>query len=54
MPNSLMKLSEILSLPRNKKDLGSLIQDLFTKQEIETVLERWEVLSFLLEGRTHR
>lgn len=51
---STIKLSDLLSAAESAGKLRLLVQDLFTEEEMATVLERWQALSLLLEGQTHR
>ena len=50
----LKKLSGLILATRNREELETLIQGLFTPQEIEEVALRWELMARLLAGRTQR
>ncbi len=54
MPNHLKILTKLLRTPKSERELQMVIADLFTESEITTLLERWNALSLLLDGVTHR
>ena len=50
MTSSMKEVYKIFTLINTEKEAEKVLQDLLTPQEIETLAERWEVVSHLLDG----
>lgn len=44
----------LIALIENEKEAKMLLQDLFTPQEIDTLAERWQLITQLAEGKSQR
>lgn len=48
------ELAQLLASIENTREASLLMEDLFTPQELEILMERWQIIQALAEGKTQR